>query len=263
MKRHLTRAVALAIGIALLAAVAAIAKPKQSGSVEIVEVGNLVITDAGGISPEKLPRHSQAPITAHLHAKIATKDGAHPPAARMLTIDFDRTLQVNAKGLPACTANQLKARSAVSARRACPNAIVGSGVGEVEVAFPEQDPFTAKAPLTAFNGGVHGRTTLLFVHTYIDVPAPTAVVVEVKITPVHNGHFGLHTVTRVPPIAGGAGSVTGFELKLGRRFEYGGQRESYLTASCPTGHYFVRGHVSFGNGTVVHLTHVLPCTPEA
>lgn len=261
MKKHLGRATALAIGIGLLVAVAAAAKPHTVG-VEKVEAGNLVLTDAGGIFPRRLPRHRQAPITAELHATIATKDGTHPPAARQLSIDFDRTLQVNAKGLPSCSAGKLKARSTSAAKRACPGAIVGFGKAEVEVAFPEQKPFTATGPLTAFNGGVHGGTTLLFVHTYIDVPAPTAVVVEARITKESKGRYGMHTVTKIPPIAGGAGSPVGFDLKLGRKFTYKGRRQSYLTASCPSGVYFTQGHVEFSDGTVLHVTHPLPCTPE-
>lgn len=264
MRRSMTRAFTLAIGFALLAAVVAVAKSgQQPRSVEHVEVGDLVLTDAGGISPRKLPRHEQAPIEARLHAEIATKDGAHPPAAKSLDIDFDHTLQVDAKGLPTCSADKLKAQSTSAAKRACPGAIVGSGSAEVEVAFPEQKPFSATGPLFAFNGGVHGKTTVLFIHTYIDVPAPTAVVVEARITKIHKGRFGMNAVAAIPRIAGGAGSVTAFELKLGRKFTYKGRRESYLTASCPTGVYYTQGHVDFSDGTVLHVTHPLPCTPEA
>lgn len=262
MRNRLIRAAALAIGIALIVAVAAAARSKGTVRVEKVEAGNLVVTDAGGISPQKLPRHQQMPVTAHLHATIATKDGSHPPAARQLNIDFDRTLQVDAKGLPSCSAGKLKAQTTGRAKRACPGAIVGSGKAEVEVAFPEQKPFTAIGPLVAFNGGVHGGTTLLFIHTYLDVPAPTAVVVEARITKESKGRYGTHTVTRIPRIAGGAGSPIGFDLKLGRRFSYKGRPESYLTASCPTGVYFTQGHVDFSDGTVLHVIHPLPCTPE-
>jgi hypothetical protein len=262
MRNRLIRAAALAIGIALLVAVAAAARSKDAVRVEKVEAGNLILTDAGGISPQKLPRHKQVPITAQLHATIATKDGSHPPAARQLNIDFDRTLQVDAKGLPSCSAGKLEAQTTAGAKRACPGAIVGSGTAEVEVAFPEQKPFTATGPLIAFNGGVHGATTLFFIHAYLNVPAPTAVVVETRITKESKGRYDMHTVTRIPPIAGGAGSPIGFELKLGRKYSYKGKSKSYLTASCPTGVYFTHGHVDFSDGTVLHVTHPLPCTPE-
>jgi hypothetical protein len=239
-----------------------VAKPKDTPRTEKFEAGNIVATDHGGISPEALPRHGQAPISGHVHARFSTKDGSHLPAIRRLTIDFDRTLQVNAKGLPACSAADLTARTTAAAKRACPDAIVGSGSGEVEIAFPEQAPIMVKSPLLAFNGGVHGGKTILFVHAYIDVPTPSAVVAEAQITNVHHGHYGMHTVTRVPRIAGGAGSVTRVDLSLGRRFTYKGSPASYLTASCPTGAYFIKGQLDFDDGTALDIAHIFPCTPK-
>ncbi len=261
MKRSITRALALATALALLVAVAAGAKPKTTARVEKFEAGNIVATDHGGISPERLPRHGSAPIAGHLHARFATKDGSHLPAIDRLTIDFDRTLSVNAKGLPTCRAADLQARETAAAKRVCGDAIVGSGSGEVEIAFPEQTPIMVKSPLVAFNGGVHGRRTVLFVHAYIPVPTPAAIVTEVQITKVHDGRYGMHTVTKIPKIAGGAGSVTAVDLNLGRRFTYRGVRRSYLTASCPTGRYFIQGLLGFTDGTDLRISHIFPCTP--
>jgi hypothetical protein len=175
--------------------------------------------------------------------------------------DFDKTIEIDAKGLPVCKEAELVARSTVKAKKACPDAIVGSGTGEVEVAFPEQNPFSAKGPIVLFNGGVHGGTTLLFLHTYVAVPAPTAVIVPVKLTRIHRGHFGTHTVAEIPKIAGGFGSATKFNIQVGRTFTYKGKKQSYLTASCPTGHYFTEGKVEFGDGTSLKIFHDLPCSP--
>ncbi len=105
----------------------------------------------------------------------------------------------------------------MGAKKACPDAIVGSEEGEVEVAFAEQKPFTARGPIVLFNGGVHGSTTLLLGHAYVAVPAPTAIVAKVKITRIHRGHCGIHTVSQIPVIAGGAGSVIKFKLTVGRK----------------------------------------------
>jgi hypothetical protein len=168
---------------------------------------------------------------------------------------------VDARGLPVCKEPQLVARSTAAVKKACSDAIIGSGEGEVEVAFPEQKPFAARGRLLFFNGGIHRGTTLLFVHTYVYVPAPTAVVIPVKLTHIHHGHFGLHTFTRIPAIAGGYGSVTKAKFKIYRTFTYKGKEESYLTGSCPTGHYFTKGKVLFSDGTTLRLTHALPCTP--
>jgi hypothetical protein len=163
MGKHFFHAVAIGAALALIFTASALAKR------EVVQVGNLFLADNGGISPTKLPRNEQAPISAHIHGEIGTTDGSHPPAVKTVTVDFDKTIQVNAKGLPACKPGNLEARTTAAAKKACPDAIVGSGEGEVEVAFPEQAPLTAKGPIVIFNGGVHGGTTTLFIHTYVAI----------------------------------------------------------------------------------------------
>lgn len=256
MGKHLLRAATIAIGIGLIASVSAF------GKAEIIRAGNLFLKDNGGISPSKLPKHSQEPISAHIDAEIGTTDGTHPPAVSSLSIDFDKSIQVNAKGLPACKLGQLEARPTEAAKKACPDAIVGSGDAVVEVVFPEQAPFSARGPIVLFNGGVHGGTTVLYVHAYVSVPAPTAVVAKVKISRIHRDHYGIHTESVIPAIAGGAGSVIQFRLKINRRFTYRDKQQSYLTASCPTGIYFTEGNILFSSGVTLHGIHPLPCTPK-
>jgi len=256
MNVKLIRVLVIAAGCALIVAASALAEQKE------VRVGNLFLRDDGAIAPTKLPRHEQAPVAANLDVEIGTLDGTHPPAIRSVEADFDRTIQVNAKGLPVCRLGQLLSRSSVDAKGACPTAIVGSGSGEVEVAFPEQPAFSATGPIVLFNGGVSGGTTLLLIHAYVAVPAPTAVVTTVKLTRIDRGPFGLHAVAKIPRIAGGAGSVTAFEIKIDRKFTYEGKRRSYLTASCPTGRYQAEGVATFSDGTNLGVAHVLPCTPR-
>ncbi len=257
MRKHLL-VCTVAIGAALTLAVAASAVAEP----QVVRVGNLIFKDNGFISPSKLPRHEQAPIAAILNGQIGTADGSHPPAIESVVADFDENIEINAKGLPVCSQAKLVARSSTDAKRACPDAIVGTGKGEVEVAFPEQAPLEATGPIILFNGGVHGGTTLLFIHTYVNVPAPTAVIATVELTRIHRGHYGTHAVAHIPRIAGGAGSVTKFKLTIDRTFAYRGEQQSYLTASCPTGSYYAEGKVQFSDATTLKVTHVLPCTPR-
>lgn len=256
MKRYLVWVGAALAGLALVMATAA------SGKWEVVRAGNLVFGDNGGISPVKLPRHGFAPATARIVGKVGTADGTHPPALRHVELDVDKTIRVDADGLPTCRIDQLEARSSTDAKRVCADAIVGSGSTEVEVAFPEQAPFSSSGPLVLFNGGVVGKTTTVLLHAYVDVPAPTAIVVPATIGRIHKGRFGLHIEVKIPRIAGGAGSATRFELKIGRRFTYKGQKRSFLSAGCPTGSWMAKGRAQFDDGTEVGLTHLFSCTPE-
>jgi hypothetical protein len=179
--RSLVRSISIGAVLALIVATGALAKP------EAVEVGNLVLTHDGAISPTKLPRHRQAPISAWISAALASRDGSHLPAVSEAVIDVDDDVRVDVKGLPACKGGQLQSRDSAAARRVCRGAIVGEGSARAEIEFPEQKPIIASSPLTIFSGGVKGGTTTLFVHAFITVPVPAAVVTTVKITPIHRG----------------------------------------------------------------------------
>lgn len=50
---------------------------------------------------------------------------------------------------------------------------------------------------------MHGGTTLILIHTYVAVPAPTAVIATAKLTSIHRGHYGTHVVAQIPSIADG------------------------------------------------------------
>jgi len=259
MKRKLIYITAAMAGLALL--VASVAAGNFDNRKEHC-VGILCVGDNGGISPTKLPKHGSAPATARIIGDIATRDGSHPPALQDLEAEIDRTIKVDAVGLPTCKENQLKATSSAVAKKVCGDALIGSGSTEVEVAFPEQAPFRATGPLLLFNGGVHGATTTVFLHAYVDVPAPTAVIVRATVTRIHRGRFGLLLKAHVPKVAGGAGSATAFDLKIGRRYTYKGRKKSFLSASCPTGSWTTQGNLSFSDDIRVGFSHVFTCTPE-
>jgi hypothetical protein len=258
MKRKLIHITAVAAAQALI--VAGVAAGDRGTRQEHC-VGVVCVGDDGGISPTKLPRRGSAPVTARIEGEVTTRDGSHPPALQDLEADIDRTIAVDAVGLPTCKLSRLKATSSAAARKACGEAIVGSGTAEVEVAFPEQKPFRSTGPLLLFNGGVHGATTSVFLHAYVDVPAPTAVIVLATVTRIHKGRFGLRLKAHIPVVAGGAGSATAFDIEIGRRYAYKGRKKSFLRASCPTGSWATKGSLEFGDRTRLGFTHVFACTP--
>jgi hypothetical protein len=256
MRAKLTWTLALATTVAVgVSAVAFAAGEKPT----VVEAGNVVLTLNGGVSPTTLPKNTFAPITLHVSGVIATKDGSQPPALKEVIIDTDKNGAINPKGLPTCTASKVTATNTQTAEKACPKAIVGSGKTSVRVAFPESTPFDATGPLVIFNGGEKGGTTTLLIHAYVAVPTPTAIVTTVKIKKEHRGRYGLRSIATIPTIAGGAGSVTSFELTIGKTFTYKGKKESYLEAKCATGSFAAEADSIFADGTEAKGLVIRPC----
>lgn len=259
MNKNLNLALALVAGLGLILAATAGGSPNK----RIWCAGNICVADDGGIFPDKLPRRGKAPVTARLNGEISTRDGTHPPAFQSMDLKIDKTIELDARGLPVCRAGQLEARDTKAAKRVCGKAIVGKGSAKVAIAFPEQKPIVTASPLLVFNGGVRGGTTTMFAHAFITVPAPVAVVTKAKITKINKkGRFGMRIQARIPKIAGGAGSATEFNLKVGRRYAYKGKKKSLLMAGCPTGVWMAKGRASFDDGTRIAISHPFPCTPK-
>ncbi len=249
MRKRLILTLALGTIVALVAAGAASAfKPT------VIKVGNLKLTFNGGITPSKLPKKKMAPITLTVSGGIATIDGTHPPALKEFIVETDKNGGINAKGVPTCKGGKLEARTTSAAKKVCKPSIVGEGTTNVEVLFPEQAPIPIKSKLLAFNGGVRGGKTTLFIHAYLSSPIAASIVTTVKVSKIHNGRYGLKSVAAIPKIANGAGSVTNFSLKINRK--------GYLTAKCTDGHLDAQGEAVFADGTRAKGGVTRPCTPK-
>jgi len=72
--------------------------------------------------------------------------------------------------------------------------------------------------------------------------------------------------TKVPTLAGGFGSITELQLRIGRNYTYRGKRRSYLSAACaaPAGFpgalfSFARGTFTFAGGRTLHTVLTRNC----
>jgi hypothetical protein len=235
-----------------------------------LRAGNLIVTFGGSTSPKKLSKSKYTPVTTNIFGKISTSDGTHPSAFREAIVDIDKDVKINVKGYPVCKAGQLEARDTKAAKKACGSTILGEGHADAEIAFPEQRPIKVPSPLLVFNGGERGGKVTLLIHTFITVPAPTAIVTTVTIT---RKSSGIHSVAKIPVIAGGSGSALDFSFKLGKTYSYKGKKVGYLEAKCPDGVFKVNSPKTvFKNeahtpgvpaSTVLkNVRLAIPCTPK-
>ncbi len=247
MRKHLVITMALGALIALtVAGIATAEKPVK------VRAGNLELTFNGGFTPKTLSKTKLTPITLNVSGKIRTVDGTHPPAMKEFDLETDKNGAINVKGLPVCTAAKLQSQDTKHAEAICKTAIIGSGQATAEIAFPEQAPIPAKSKIIAFNGGFKGGVTTIYIHAYLTVPTPAAIVSTVKVKKIHNGRFGLGSVTTIPKIAGGSGSVTDFNLTINKK--------GVLSAKCPDGKLQAHGTAIFSDGTRASAEVIRTCT---
>ena len=117
--------------------------------------------------------------------------------------------------------------------------------------------------MLVFNGGTKGSKTLILVHVYANVPAPTAFITKVFVTKEHKGqvrHTTSNRRSRSSPVA--RARLTNFSITNKKIFTYKGKKQSYFLAKCPTGSLFGEGEVSFTNGDRLKGSVVVPCTAE-
>src|ERR1700754_1023990 len=251
MRKTVLRASALAAVLVIVAAGTALAL--------VLQVGNIVVKTDGGFSPTTLPKKGFAPIKLHGWGKIGTKDGTTPPILETLTIWFDKNGEVETRGLPKCTPARLKATTTPQARKLCPGSIIGTGFGTAVVNFPEQGPIPASSPITIFNAAPKNGNPTVLAHAHLTDPVVSTFIVPVEIEKVNEGRYGFKTVAEIPKIAGGYGTPLYGRLKIGREWNFKGERLSYANAGCPDGRLQAKVHTQFKDGTQLSGTLFRPC----
>ena len=235
-----------------------------AGNPITVRAGNLVLHADLSMSPKALPKGQMAPITVRASGSAETADGSHIPPAKTLDLQVDRHMRVESTGLPSCTVGKIEATPPAQAMKACGAALVGRGFVTAQVEFPESAAFSARGPLLIFNGPARPPGQPIRTCSSTSTSAcrrRRRVVVHAKLTK-DSGKYGFTISTTIPVVAGGSGSLTGFELTVDRQWTYKGRRLSYLNAECPDGHFFNQVDATFLGGPDVDGTLVSSCQPK-
>jgi hypothetical protein len=251
--RYTGLAAALVAAVSATAGLAVAEKPTQTVA------GNPLPIFNAGFTPSKLPKTKPTPTTFSFSMKLRTGKDVHPPALTKLVLEGDRHARVSVKGIPTvkdvpgCSSGRERRRDSRAVRKACGPALVGSGQAEAQVQFPEEPPVDVQSELLALNGGVKNGMTTLYLHTFFSAPVTAEVVTTVKVKRIRRGRYGWEAIATVPKIAGGAGSITLFNLTL---------EKGIVSATCPIGRLDTRIAGSFSDGTHRRETIIRACTAQ-
>jgi len=231
---------------------------------EVAQKGDLRATFNGGISPAKLPRAELAPVTVQMGGKIATTDRSEPPKLEKIVLAINSHGVLENKGLPTCSLARLNSLSSADAKKACAGALVGHGNVTSRVYLPGQGAFATNGDLLAFNGRLHGKPAVL-AQVASGAPLPLTYVIGFEVVKA-GGKFGTQLVGKLPPIASEYGYISAFSLALSRRYEAGGQKRSFASASCPApagfpgvSFPFAKASYEFQGGTSLSSSLVRDC----
>jgi len=213
----------------------------------------------GSFKPKKLPKKEFAPIQLELSGGITTGDGTTPPVTDVVTLDFDKNGTLTTKGIKTCNPKKLQNTTTKQAKRKCKKAIVGQGKTKAIVDFEDQEPFDAIGPLVIFNGTKKGGKPTIVFHVLANVPLPTTFVVQSKVVKSPKKGFGKRVVIKVPPIAGGNGTMVSFNAKINKKPATG---KKYLLAKCANGRFIADAHVELRDGHEFDVSLVRPCRAD-
>lgn len=248
--------------IAIAGVLAGIAGAAGKNQPVTVRVGDIEVTADGGFKPEVMSKTTPTPISFFANGTIKSinPEKPHPPALQKVLVETDKNGSVFVKGYPKCQSGELQSQNTKNAEDICRDAIIGQGQASAKIAFADSKEVPVSSKVVVFNGGERGGVITFFIHAYITVPVPAAIVTTVKIKKIHNGRYGYLSTATIPKIAGGAGSLTSFSLKIGKRYTYKGKRVSVLYAKCPDGK--LQAHVTgfFSDGTEASAEVVRTCT---
>jgi hypothetical protein len=251
----------LIAGLAALVAIAIPASAALAGETVTGPDGNTQSIEAS-VTPKTLYKKTASPATLNVEVKTGKSDGGVPSPPAHDVIDFDRNLSLATKGLPTCTASKLQNTTTEAAELACGKAKIGSG--SAITLLPLSVLYTEPTKVTAFNGAPQGGKPVVLLHAYGEAPIQTTLVLVGTVSNYGKEGYGPRLDVSIPPIAGGAGVITDFKVKIQKSWTYKGKKMSFVNATCPASKKLkYRGAFTYADGTTINAATTQKCMPKA
>lgn len=229
--------------VAVIAASVAIAGPTVVG-----KDGNTQSIDVK-LAPKKLSKTKLTPAALSVTTKTTSTtapNGVPSPAVRAV-LDFDKNASIFTKGLPTCDPAKVQNTSTEVALRECGRAKIGSGTASALLPVGTQ-VFPVNQTATIFNGVPKGGKPVVVVHTYGTTPIQTTLVLAGAVSKYNKEGYGPRIDLEVPLLAGGAGALTGIQVKVDKKYTFKGEKRSFISAKCTSGKLKARGVFTFKDG---------------
>lgn len=258
MRKRLTLAVAMAVGVAAIGTGYSVAA--QSPTLQGPDGNTQSI--ALELTPNKRPAKKAVPVTLNVRTatdNATTSNGVPIPAVRAI-IDFPKGMTIFSKGFPTCDAGSIQNTSTEVALEQCKKAKIGTGTGTADLVVGSK-VFPVTTNIIAFNGKPQGGKPVILLHNYSQSPIQTTLVLIGVVKNYNKQGFGARLDVSIPLIAGGQGALTSFQTKVFKKFRYKGKLRSYVSATCPTKTWKARGQFVFRDGESLTPQLKGKCTP--
>lgn len=216
------------------------------------------------ISPKRLFQKTFTPGTLEVTTALSNSiaPGGVPSPTINVVIDFDKNAKIFTKGIPTCNPALLQSVSTEIALEKCGKAKIGSGTSQALLPVGSK-VFVADQTVTAFNGVPQGGKPVVILHSYGTTPVQTALVLVGTVENFNKEGYGPRLDVDVPLIAGGAGALTAFNVKINKKYKYKGKAVSFLSAKCPKSKKLkTRSVFTFKDGQTSNPTYVQKCTQK-
>ena len=228
---------------------------------QTVRAGNLIVTVEGGFTPHKLPKKEPAAITLSARSTIRTADGTHLPALDFLKLEFDKHTGVYTKGLPVCTTARLSNTLTTQAKRVLPRRDHRQRPGRRRNRLPR----TGAVLRQGADGDLQrpAQRTATRSSSSTSTPTcrrrrPSSPPRRSARPPASTGPASKSRSRRSSPARARSASPNSRSTKNGWSK---GKEQTLLYGTCPSGHFFVRGALTFKDGFKMAGKVVRSCTP--
>jgi hypothetical protein len=251
----------LIAGLAALIAVAVPVSAALAGETVTGPDGNTQSLEAS-VAPSALYKAKASPSSLNVEVKTGTTAASGVPSPTVHdVIDFDQGLSLATKGLPTCNAAKLQNTSTEDAEAACGKAKIGSG--SANTLLPLSTFYNEPTKVTAFNGVPQGGKPVVLLHAYGTSPLQTTLVLVGVVSNLGKEGYGPRLDVTIPSIAGGAGVITDFKVKIQKSWTYKGKKMSFVSAKCPAAKKLrYRGAFTYADGTTIEANATQACTPK-